>query len=188
MMLVLRVLIGDQLRAAVPAHPDALMLPTFATDAALHVRGIGAVLEVVPAGCRQGGIQLLRPILVGLGQAPDLVGCEPEVAEDSTERPASIDSVEDLLPYRGGQPFLCVRPFANACNVSVRCATGGAAAAVVPPCRRAVRGLRSGTWVLCVTDRMELLERPWRLSEHSLADPGAQHEGRHATCGGCLAN
>jgi hypothetical protein len=45
--------------AAVPCQPDALVGPALAADAAVHVRGSGAVLEVVPASCRQGGIQLL---------------------------------------------------------------------------------------------------------------------------------
>ena len=45
--------------------------PTFVADAARHVRGVGAVLEVVPARCRQGGLKLLGPFLVGLGKPPD---------------------------------------------------------------------------------------------------------------------
>ena len=31
--------------------------------------------------------------------------------------------------------------------------------------------LRSGAWMLCVTDPLDLIERPWRLIEQSLADP-----------------
>jgi hypothetical protein len=51
----------EQLSVAVPGHTDALMRPTVAADASVHVGGIGAVLEVVPAGCGQGGLERRRP-------------------------------------------------------------------------------------------------------------------------------
>ncbi|HET9302357.1 MAG TPA: hypothetical protein VFO20_06245, partial [Propionibacteriaceae bacterium] len=37
--------------AAILGHPDALILPTFAADTAVHVRRIGAVPEVIPTSC-----------------------------------------------------------------------------------------------------------------------------------------
>ena len=51
--------------APVPSHTDALMRSTLAADAAVDVRGVGAVLEVIPTGCRQGSLQLLGPFLPG---------------------------------------------------------------------------------------------------------------------------
>jgi hypothetical protein len=53
----------------VSRHADALVCPAFAADTAVRVRRIGAVLEVIPTGCRQGCIQSLRPFLVGFGQS-----------------------------------------------------------------------------------------------------------------------
>jgi hypothetical protein len=47
--------------AAILAHPDLLVLPTLAADAAVHVRGVGAVLEVIPTHCRQGGFKRCQP-------------------------------------------------------------------------------------------------------------------------------
>ena len=63
----------------VPAHPDALVLPTFAADTAVRVGGIGAMPEVFPTGCRQCGLELLGPFVVGLSQSPHLVGGQAEV-------------------------------------------------------------------------------------------------------------
>jgi hypothetical protein len=45
-----------QLSAAVPGHPDALMLSAFAADAAAHIRPGGAVLQVVRPRSSQGSI------------------------------------------------------------------------------------------------------------------------------------
>jgi hypothetical protein len=83
------------------SRPDTLILPAFAADAAANVGGIGAVLEVVATGCRQCGLQLLGPVLVGLGEPPNLVGGQAEVTEHRPERLATIDPVEELLPQLG---------------------------------------------------------------------------------------
>jgi integrase len=48
------------------------VLPTLGANTAVHVCGIGSVSEVCPAGCRQGGLQFLRPVVVGLGEADPL--------------------------------------------------------------------------------------------------------------------
>jgi hypothetical protein len=37
--------------SAVPGYPDVLMLPTFAASASVHVRGVGAVLKIIPTSC-----------------------------------------------------------------------------------------------------------------------------------------
>ena len=53
-----------------PVHSptDALVGPTVAACAAVHVGSIGAVVDVVAAGCRQGSFQLFGPFVVGLGE------------------------------------------------------------------------------------------------------------------------
>ena len=75
---------GSSLRGELdklPRHPDALMLPTVAAETAANVGGVGAVLEVVPAGRSQCGFNRRRPLVVSLGQPPDLVRRQAEVAE-----------------------------------------------------------------------------------------------------------
>ena len=54
-------------------HPPALMLPARAADTTVHVRGIRAVLEVVPAGRRQSGLKRHGPLLVGPGETEHLI-------------------------------------------------------------------------------------------------------------------
>jgi hypothetical protein len=58
---------------ATPHHPYALVFATFLADAAGNVRGIGAVLEILPASCRQRSIECCRPFIVDLRQSPNLV-------------------------------------------------------------------------------------------------------------------
>jgi hypothetical protein len=89
---------GEARLAAVLGHPSPLVLPAVLADTALHVGGVGPMGEVVPAGCRQGGLKRRRPLLVGLGQPPNLVRRQVEVAEHRPERHAGIDSLEKLLP------------------------------------------------------------------------------------------
>ena len=74
------------------------MLPALAADAAGHIGGVGAVLEVIPTGCRQGGLERCRPFPVGLGETPDLIGRQAEVAQYRPERLACVDRIEELLP------------------------------------------------------------------------------------------
>jgi hypothetical protein len=47
----------------------------------VDVCGVGAMLKVVTAGCRQCGFQLLGPFAVGLGEPPDLVGGQADSPE-----------------------------------------------------------------------------------------------------------
>ena len=77
------------------------MLSALSADTARHVRRAGPVLEVIPTHCRQGCIQHLGPLLVGLGQSPHLVRGEAEVTEHCPERLAGIDRVEELLTLLG---------------------------------------------------------------------------------------
>ena len=58
--------------------------------------------EVVPAGCRLGGLKRRRPLFVGFHESPDLIGRQAEVAQRLAEWLAPIDRFEELLPYIGG--------------------------------------------------------------------------------------
>ena len=67
------------------------MLSALAADAAAHVRGGGAMLELLPTSCRQCGLQLLRPFLVGFSESPHLIGREVKLVEHRAEWFASVD-------------------------------------------------------------------------------------------------
>jgi hypothetical protein len=88
----------EQLLSAVPGHPLALVLPALSADAAVGVSGIRTMLEVVPAGCRQGGLETLGPFRVGLSQPPHSVGGQAKIAKGHSERLAAVDHVEELTP------------------------------------------------------------------------------------------
>ena len=78
------------------------MLAALAADTARHIRGVGAVLQVVSAGCGQSGLQRCRPLLVGISQPPHPIRRQAEVTEHRPERLASIDRVQQLLPHLDG--------------------------------------------------------------------------------------
>jgi hypothetical protein len=78
------------------------MVPALAADTAVHLRGIGSVLEVVPAGRRQGRLQFLGPFLVGPGESPHLVGGQAEVTQYSPERLAAVDGIQHLRAHVNG--------------------------------------------------------------------------------------
>jgi len=67
----------------VAGHPDPLMLPAIAAHTTSHVCGGSARLKVVPTGCRHGGIQRCRPLVVSFGQSPYLVRCQSELLMSS---------------------------------------------------------------------------------------------------------
>ena len=92
--------------ATVTAHPDELILPTVAAHAAVQIRGVGAVLQVISAARRQSGLQLLGPFLIGPGEPKHPVRGQVQVAEHPPERLARIDRIQELLPYFDGQSLL----------------------------------------------------------------------------------
>jgi hypothetical protein len=47
----------DHASRAIPGPPYALVLPAVRADPAMDVPSVGAVLEVVSSGCRQGGLE-----------------------------------------------------------------------------------------------------------------------------------
>jgi hypothetical protein len=79
--------------AAAPRHPYALVLATLLADAAGNVRGIGAVLEILPAGRRQRSIEGCQPFIVDLGQSPNLVWAQAKTTEHSPEGLASVNRI-----------------------------------------------------------------------------------------------
>ena len=76
-----------------------LVSAAIAADAAVHISGVGAVLEVVPAGSHQGRLQRGRPLLINSCEPPDLIGGQTEVADCRPEEPAVIDGREKLLSH-----------------------------------------------------------------------------------------
>jgi hypothetical protein len=52
-----------------PAHPPLLVLPTITAHAAVRVRSVGAVIQVVAADGGQCG----RPPLIGVSESPNLL-------------------------------------------------------------------------------------------------------------------
>jgi hypothetical protein len=114
------------------------MLATLATYAALDGGGVGAVLEVVPAGRSQGGFKRLRPLVFGLGEPPDLVMRQAEVAEHRREWLAGIDGLEELLAHLHWQPALRSGSAEFSLCVAVCLAAECAAAPGVPACGCAV--------------------------------------------------
>ncbi len=81
------------------SHPLPLVLATLLADTASHIGGVGAVLEVAAARCHQRCLELLRPFLVGLGEAADLVEAQAQVSHDLPERLAGVDAIQELPPY-----------------------------------------------------------------------------------------
>ena len=91
------------IRARRGSSPSGLAdAATLAAHAAGHIGGVGAVLEVVSAVCRQSGLQRCRPFRVRLGEPPHLIRRQAEVTKHRTERQARIDRVQQLLAHLGG--------------------------------------------------------------------------------------
>lgn len=95
---------GAQLTAlsALLRHPDPLMTAAFAADTAGHIRDVSSVLEVVPPGCRQGGIKRCRPLVVSFGQSPYLVTCQSKLLKCRPEWLNGVDRIEELLAQLDG--------------------------------------------------------------------------------------
>jgi len=77
---------GEARLAVVLGHPSPLVVPAVLADTASHICGIGAVLEVAAAGCRERSLEFCRPLPVGLGQSPHLVRCQSKVTNNSPKR------------------------------------------------------------------------------------------------------
>jgi hypothetical protein len=76
--------------------------------------------------------------MVGLGETPDLIGRQAELAEHRTKRLARIDGVEELLPHLDGQPFLRSTSSPRSLGVPACTPAVCAPAAAVPARRGAV--------------------------------------------------
>ena len=96
------------------------------------------MLEVASPRCRQGGLKRCRPVVVGPGEAPHLVGGQAKVTEYRPEWLAAVDRVEEVLPYLNRQPLLRSDSSAGALVVSVRSTALGTVAPAVPTRVRAV--------------------------------------------------
>jgi hypothetical protein len=114
------------------------MLPALAANTSRHIGGVSSVLEVLPTGCRQGGLQLLGPFLVGLGEAPHLIGSQAKITQYLPERLAAVDRIEELLAHLGRESLLRLAPEAGLGGVVLGLAALGAATSVIPTCHGAV--------------------------------------------------
>ena len=94
--------------------------------------------EVIPTGCRQGGLQLLCPFLVGLGEPSHLIGSQAKVTKHVPERLAVVDRVEELLPHLYGEPRLRIASEACPRGVVLRFTASVAVAAFQPAGQGAV--------------------------------------------------
>jgi hypothetical protein len=119
------------------------MPATLLADTAADVCGIRAMLEVVPAGCRQGGFQLLGPFVVGLGESPHLIGSQAEDAEHSPDRLAAVDRIQQLLPHLDRELLLRLTPKACPRCVVLRF-TAPVAVTVFPATGSECRGAPEG--------------------------------------------
>ena len=90
--------------STVLGHPDALVLPTLPAILSRHIGGIRTVLKVAPAGCHQCGFERSRPLVVGLGESPHLVGGQAKFAERSPEQLAAVDDIQEPLTHLGREP------------------------------------------------------------------------------------
>jgi hypothetical protein len=114
------------------------MLPAVPAHTAVDVRGVGTVLQVLAAGCRQGGVQLHRPFLVRFGETPHLLRCQAEISDQSLKRSARIDAIEKPLSDYGGEPCLRFGSLAASFSVSVCLTARGASTAALPSRVRAM--------------------------------------------------
>ena len=81
------------------------MLAALAADRARYLRRVGVVRKVFPAGSRHGGAsKLLRPVMIGPGVPPHLIGSRAEGRPARRETAVSLDRVKELLPYAKLRP------------------------------------------------------------------------------------
>ena len=96
------------------------------------------MLQVVSAACRQGGLQLLAPFLIGPGEPKHPVRGQAEVAQYRPEWLTRIDRVEEPVPHLEGEPLLRSGQPPGLLGVAVCQSAKRAVASGVPTCRRAV--------------------------------------------------
>jgi hypothetical protein len=82
----------------VSGHTVALVGPALAAHAPTYIGGVRPMLEVVPAGCRYGGLKRCRPFVVGLGQYPHLVRGQPKITKHLPKRLAGAQDQSRRRP------------------------------------------------------------------------------------------
>ena len=96
------------------------------------------MLDVVTSGCRQGGLKRCRPAVVGLGESPNLVGGQAELAAHRAERLATVDRVEEPLTHLDREPGVCPASKARSRGIILRLTTCLAVAPFQPAGQGAV--------------------------------------------------
>jgi hypothetical protein len=99
------------------------------------------MLEVASTGRHQGGLKLLWPFLVGLGEPSNLVGGQAQITERRPERLTAVDRIQELLAHSGRESLLRLAPKACPRRVVLRFPAPVAVAAFQPAGQRAVRRL-----------------------------------------------
>jgi hypothetical protein len=167
------------------------VFPALAANTTVHVRGIRAVLEVIPAAGRQNGLKGAGPLIVGPGETEHLVRGKAELADCGLEWFTRIDRIQELIPHFDGKPRL--RPAWETCpgGVILRSLALVAVAALSPPDQCAVAGLGSAAATLrigLVADLMQLLESPRRRRDQAERAPASDDRRRHIACSRRLAD
>jgi hypothetical protein len=154
--------------SAVPRHPLLVMLPAVLADTAVFVGGVAAVVEIIPTRCYQGILECCRPLFVGPGEAPYLIGAQAQLAKHGSEWLAGIDRLQKLLSCISGKPLMRSAPTACPGVVALESAALLTATSCVPSRDGAVRRTIAAppTLRVCkVTSLQQLLNRPGRLSD-----------------------
>ena len=149
----------------------------------MHVGGIGAVLDVVPASSGQCGFERGSPLFVGLREAPHLVRGEAELAEHHSERSAGVDRVKELHPYGGRESLLRIAPSACPGGVALELAASGAATSRVPSRDRSVGRTSAAPSALGIGKLANLLQL---LGVHGGARSSPRESQRRTTGGEAL--
>jgi hypothetical protein len=114
------------------------MTAAFAANTPRHIRGIGAVLAVMPSGRSQCGLKRRRPLFVCLGEPPDLVRRQAKITQYLPERLAAVDRIQELLAPLGRESLLRVAPEAGPCGDVLRLTASMAVTPFQPAGQRAV--------------------------------------------------
>jgi hypothetical protein len=149
------------------------------------------VLEVVPAGCFQGGLERCRPLFVGLGESPHPVGRQVQVAQRYPKGWPAYMASKELPPYFGRESLMRIAPTAHSGGVGLELAALTAAASGGPSGYGAVGCTDTGPSALgigSVADLLQLLKRPGRPGDQPEREPVLDDRSRHIADGGRLAD
>src|SRR3954453_18522998 len=97
-------------------------------------------------------MQRCRPLIIGPGEPPYLIGRQSKITKHMPERLAGINGGQELLPHLYREPVQCSRSPVTPQGVVVRLAALPAAASVRPPGPCPMRNLRTRSKFCGVAD------------------------------------